>query len=261
LRVGLFTAFNVKATQLRVGVKARDGVLTVNPLSAYLYQGSTEGSITVNASQSIPSFLINENLSGINTEELVRDVVGLDILQGRGNVAAKLTTQGNTVGGLKKALNGNMSINLHEGAIKGIDIAKLVNQVQSLNQNSTMQTLKPNDSDKTAFSEFKASFKIKNGVAHNDDLLVNSPVLKLTGKGDIDIGNNGMDYTARAAELKSEGGVSGTLPVRLSGPFTALKYDVDYAAMLADVAKQKLDEIKANEKHSLKRRLKGLFNK
>jgi AsmA protein len=70
---------------------------------------------------------------------------------------------------------------------------------------------------------------------------------------------------------KTEGGSSGTLPVYLSGPFTDLKYKVDFGALVLDVAKQKLeakkDEVKAKVQEDakarlqeeLKKGLKGLF--
>lgn len=273
VRIGALKAFNVKATQLRVDVKARDGVVNVSPLSANLYQGSMGGNISINAASATPVFSVNETLSGVNIGPLVTDAVDLDVAEGKGNVAIKVATQGNTVTALKKALNGTLGINLENGAIKGIDIAKLINQMQSLNKNSSVQSLKPNKDDKTAFSEFKANFKINNGVAHNDDLMVKSQVLKISGNGDIDVGNDRMDYNAKATMYKNESGGSGTLPVRLSGPFTELKYDVDFAALVADVAKQKLDakkeevvnkareDAKARAQEELKKGLKGLFGR
>jgi len=51
--------------------------------------------------------------------------------------------------------------------------------------------------------------------------------------------------------------------VNVSGTFDDLKFKVDYSALLADVAKQKLDEkkddLKAKARDELKKGLKGLF--
>jgi len=124
-----------------------------------------------------------------------------------------------------------------------------------------------NKDEKTPFSEFKASFKVNNGVAHNDDLAVKAPLLRIAGNGDIDIGNDRMNYTSKVTLSKTEGGGSATLPVYLSGPFADLKYKVDFGALVADIAKQKLEakkeevkeETKAKAQDALKQGLKNLF--
>lgn len=265
LRIGSLKAFNVKVAQLRVDVKARNGMVNIAPLSARLYQGSMDGKVSVNAETS--SFAVNEKLTGVEIAPLVKDAVDLELVEGRGNVALDLTTQGNTVSGLKKSLNGKASVDLANGAIKGIDLAKLVQGIQGLSKSTTTQTLGVDKNEKTAFSEFKASFKIRNGVAHNDDLAVKSTVLRITGNGDIDIGHDNLNYNAKAIFAKTEQGRTGTLPVNVSGAFDDLKFKVDYAALLTDVAKQKVDEkkeqikedAKAKMQEELKKGLKGLF--
>jgi AsmA protein len=261
LRVGLLKAANVKVAQLRVDVKAKNGMVNIAPLSAKMYQGSIEGKASINAETS--GFALNEKLTGIDIAPLIKDVADLDVLEGKGNVVIDVTTQGNTVSGLKKAINGKASLDLSNGAIKGIDLAKLVQGIQNLSKETKAETLGVNKNEKTAFSEFKASFKIKNGVAHNDDLAVKSTVLRITGKGDIDIGHDNMNYNAKAIFAKTEQGKTATLPVEASGAFNNLKIKVDYSALLADVAKQKIGEkkenLKAKARDELKNGLKGLF--
>ena len=251
-------------------VKAHNGLVNINPLSANLYQGSMNGSLGINA-QSTPSFAINQKLKGIDIAPLLKDAANLDLAEGRGNVALDLTTHGNTVSALKKALGGNVSVNLANGAIKGINLTKLVQGIQNLGKDTRTQTLGVDKSEKTEFSEFKAGFKVHNGVAHNDDLAVKSTVLRLSGNGDIDIGNDSMNYNAKTTFAKTEHGKTGTLPVNVSGSFDALKFKIDYGALLADVARQKIDEkkeelktkvkedAKAKLQEELKKGLKGLF--
>jgi AsmA protein len=261
LRIGSLKAANIKVSQLRVDVKAKNGMVNIAPLSARLYQGSIDGRASVNAETN--SFAVNEKFTGIDIAPLLKDAAKLDLAEGRGNIVLDLTAQGNTVSGLKKALNGKASVDLANGAIKGVNLEKLVQGVQNLGKESSVQTLGVDKSEKTPFSEFKASFKVRNGVAHNDDLAVKSTVLRVTGKGDIDIGHGNMDYNAKAIFAKTEQGKTATLPVNISGIFADLKYKVDYSALLADVAKQKLDEkkeeLKARAREELKNSLKDLF--
>lgn len=257
LRIGSLKVANVKSSKLRIDVKANKGQINVSPLSANLYQGSINGSIAVNAAQAKPSFAIKQNLSGVQLGPLIKDAADLDMVEGKGNVSANLTTQGNTVSALKKGLNGTLALNLADGAIKGVNLTKLVHGAQNLGQGGGVQTLKPSADDKTEFKELKASFKVNNGVAHNDDLLVKSQSLRVTGNGDVDIGNSSINYTSKATVAESVDGKGGslTVPVKLSGMFTDLKYSVDYGAIVADVVKQKVDAKIESKKEELKQQL------
>ncbi|MFH2133886.1 MAG: AsmA family protein [Pseudomonadota bacterium] len=243
LRIGSLKAANVKLSKLRVDLKAKDGILHVEPLSAALYQGAINGKVRVDANNS--SFAITQKLSGVEIAPLMKDAAELELAEGKGNVSLALTTQGNTVSALKKALNGTVSVELADGAIRGIDLGKLVQGVQNLNKDSKAETLGVKKDEKTVFTEFKAAIKIKDGVAHNDDLSVRSTILRLSGKGVVDIGQDKMDYNAKVIMAKTDQGRTGTLPVHVYGPFDALKIKVDYAELLADLARQRLNEEKA----------------
>ena len=268
LRIGSLKVANVKSTKVRLDVKARNGLVNINPLSANLYQGSTNGSLSVNA-QATPSIAINQSLSGVNVAALTKDAAGFDTLEGKGNIGMNLTMQGHTVSAMKKALNGNLSLNLVDGAVKGINVAKKLREAQSMfgKGGASAQTQSANKEEKTDFSELKATFKINNGVAHNDDLSMKSPLLRLAGTGDIDIGNDSMNYIAKATLAKTLEGQGGrdnvggiTVPVRVSGPFTSLKYTLDFGSMVGDTVKQKVQtEIKTKLQDQLKGGLKGLF--
>jgi AsmA protein len=262
LRIGSLKVANVRSTNVRLDLKARNGQLNVAPLSANLYQGSVKGRLSVNA-RATPVIAVNQTLSGINVAALTKDAADFDTLEGRGNIAMNLTMRGDTVSAMKKALNGTMSLNLADGAIKGINIAKKLRDAQSMLGRGSAQTTAADSAEKTDFSELKASFKVNKGVARNDDLSLKSPLLRVTGNGDIDVGNDRMNYLAKATLAKTLQGQGGkdvvggvTVPVRLSGPFTDLKYTLDFGAMVGDTVKEK---VKTRVQDQLKENLKGLF--
>ena len=75
-----------------------------------------------------------------------------------------------------------------------------------------------------------------------------APLFRLTGRGDIDIGEARIDYVTRAAVVATAKGQGGaerselaglTLPVRVTGPFDDLSYKIDYGAAAAGLAKSK----------------------
>ncbi|HET9699681.1 MAG TPA: AsmA family protein [Burkholderiales bacterium] len=270
LRIGSLKVQNIKSSNVRLDVTAKDGRVDFNPVSANLYQGTLSGSATVNAA-GIPSVAARQNLNGVNIAPLLKDAANFENLEGRGNVALDVTTQGATAGAMKKALNGTAAIHLADGAYRGINIAETIRTAKAalgaVKGKPQAQTQAANTSQKTDFTEMKASFQIRNGVAHNEDLSMKSPLLRLAGAGDIDIGNDAINYLARATVVSSSKGQGGaeadqlksvTVPVKLTGPLGAPKYEIDYGALATEAAKQEVEK-KAGE--FLQRKLPGLFGK
>ncbi len=267
LSLGRLTVENVKASDVKLNIASHHGNLLVSPFSARLYRGSANGSLGVNAN-AIPSFDVDANLSGIDIAALTRDAADFDMLEGSGNVAAKVSMQGDRVSSMKKSMSGNVSLHLADGAITGINIAQKLRDAKGML--TGQQTALSDQSQKTDFSELKGTFKINHGVAHNEDLALKSPLIRAAGSGDIDIGEGRMNYLAKvmlAGTLEGQGGLDQvrgiTVPVRIEGPFSKLKYTLDFGAMATEAAKQKLDEakkqIKGRAEEQLKDSLKGLF--
>jgi AsmA protein len=189
-------------------------------------------------------------LNDVNVATWGKDAANFDTLEGKGNVGINLVLQGNMISEMKKTANGSLSLNLVDGAIKGINIAKKMRDAKSL-LGAKSQSQSANKEEKTDFSELKASFKVTNGIAHNDDLSMKSPLLRLSGNGDINIGNDSINYLAKATLAKTLEGQDGqdsvrgvTVPVRVSGLFIDLKYGLDFNAMVSDEAKQKVEAAK-----------------
>lgn len=235
LAVGHLTAKRVKLENLKAEIKLADGKLEVAPWSANLYGGASSGSLVADANGN--KVQVKETAQNVAVGPLLRDAMQKDLLEGRGTVNLDVQTAGGTVAAMKKALAGSASLQMKDGAIKGFNLADTARNVKSA---LGAQAAKPDPSQKTDFSEMSATFKIKNGVAHNDDLKAQSPFLRLGGAGDIDIGNGTLDYTAKAtlvATSKGQGGrdvgnVAGvTIPVKLSGALDNPTWNVDYSAL------------------------------
>ena len=265
VRIDELTISNIKTQNVRVDIKAKNGRLDVDPLAANLYQGSVKGSASVDANTN--RIAIKQNLAGISIGPLLRDAIGQDLLEGRGNVTLDLTTAGNLVSAMKKALNGTAKIELKDGAIKGINLAQSLRNAKALFTGGKRETEQGAVAgEKTDFSELTASFAIKNGIAHNGDFLAKSPFLRLTGEGDINLPDSTLNYLAKAAVVASGAGQGGKemadlkgliIPVRASGPFTALRYKLEFGSVLSDSAKQKFEEKKEEVRDKLESKLKA----
>lgn len=271
LRIGKFQYGKTKANNIRIDLKSKDGVTNISPLSANLYDGSMSGAVIIDARKT-PSFAINQNLKSINIGPLLSDAIHNDMLSGTGTLNLNITTQGGSVNQLRKALNGKAAMNLANGAIKGVDIAGSIRKFKA-KTNFLRGKAAPEDADetkKTDFSALSASFNIKNGVAHNNDLTMKAPIFRLgkgESKGTIDIGNETIDYLAKPTIVETSKGQGGkdiaelagvSFPVKITGTFAEPKYKLDFAAVAKQAAQSKLIDKAAGDKaDAVKDVLKG----
>ncbi|HZP91974.1 MAG TPA: AsmA family protein [Burkholderiales bacterium] len=264
LRIGELIASNVKAEDVRIDVKAENGRIDLDPLAANLYQGSVKGRIGIDANQN--RFVLRQNLSGVSIGPLLHDALRRDLLEGRGDVGIDVTAAGDTVSALKRSLSGNAKASLRDGAIKGIDLARSIRSAaNALSFRKDVESA-ASSAEKTDFTQFSASFTIRNGRAHNDDLSVKSPFLRVSGAGDVDLAAGAVDYLARASIVATAAGQGGeeaaglaglTVPVRVSGPFASLKYRLELGSVLAEPSKRRLQEQKEALKSRLQEKLLG----
>jgi AsmA protein len=234
--------------------------------------------VTVDANRN--HIALKENLTGVAIGPILRDFAQQDRLEGKGNVTLDVTTAGATVNAMKRALNGSARMNLHDGAIKGINLGEIIRKGRSMlgggGQSAAQGQSAGDKTQKTDFTELSASFTIKNGIAHNEDLDAKSPLFRLGGAGDINIPQSSLNYVAKASIVATGEGQGGrerdqlaglTVPVKLSGTFDDLKYDVDFRAVAGQAAKSQIGE-KVKERlgerlkdEKIQDRLKGLLGR
>jgi len=136
--------------------------------------------------------------------------------------------------------------------VKGIDIAGSIRSAKAkLGSLRGEQTQAADKNQKTDFSELTATFNIKNGVARNNDLSLKSPLLRVGGEGEINIGADTLNYLVKASIVGTSKGQGGrdtdelkgvTVPVRVTGPLAAPSYKLDFGAMATETAKQTLKD-------------------
>ena len=272
VKIGALTVSHLKLKDLKLEIKAAGGKLDVAPYSASLYDGTLAGALSVDANSN--RITLKHTLTGVNINPLMKDAVNRDLIEGRGNISVDVTTAGGTQSAMKKGLGGTASVALKDGAFKGINLAKSFRDAKAMISGKQDQEVKGNAAEKTDFSEMSASLKIANGIAHNDDLTAKSPFIRLGGTGDINIGAGSMDYLAKATLANTSSGQGGkelgsmaglTVPVRVSGPFEALNYKIEFSQLAGEILKQQLDsrkeEVKAKVQEKVQDQLKGLFKR
>lgn len=273
VRIGEVRKNKITAKDVVIKFKANAGQINFKP-SARLYQGTYDADVTVDARSRPPQLNVEAKLNGVQIEPLLKDLQGKAQLAGRTDATVKIHATGNTQSAIKRTLNGHVTFSFQDGALVGVNIAKIIREGWARVQGRSVP--KTNEPDKTDFSELKGSAKITNGVLDNRDFIMKSPLLRVTGAGQADLVREQLDYLLKVSIVGSLQGQGGeklstlkgvTIPVRVKGPFDQPSYKPDLSAALSDTVKQKVKErvekkkegIKQKFQDKLKEKFKGLF--
>jgi AsmA protein len=230
------------------------GTLRVTRLAGRAWGGSLDASGIAEAKGKRINVKLVAN--GVNANALLKDVAGKDLLEGTGRVSADLSTSGASIGAMRSNLAGAAALQLRDGAVKGVNLARTMRQAKAALSMKQDAISKASTAEKTDFSELTASARIEGGVARSDDLDLKSPFMRIGGSGKFDIGAGRIDYTARATVANTATGQDGaelaalrgvTVPVQLSGPFDAIDWKVQWSGVAAAAVENKLKE-KLSEK-------------
>ena len=247
LQAASFAVQRYKVAAARIDATLNGGLLRVTTLQGKVWGGSIDASALAEAATGRVGFKGTAN--GININSALKDVAAKDWMDGTGRVTMDIEATGRSVNALKSKLQGQMALRLRDGAIKGINLAKSLRQAKAAIGVQQDAVQKASETEKTDFSEMSASFQIADGVARNKDLDVKSPFLRLGGEGAIDIGQSRIDYVARATVTGTSKGQDGAdlaalkglqVPVRLTGPFNALAWKIEWSSVVAGAVTQGL---------------------
>ena len=258
LAAGKLIVSNLTSEQITLGIKAKNGVVNIDNKIGRFYQGSFNGKSSLNVNGKTPKLTVNANLKDLQAEPLLKDLADFEKLAGQGKFNMAINANGNSVDALKKTLGGNLDFRFENGAVKGVNLAKIIRDTKAKFEGKPVAA--SNEPQQTDFSELSGSAKITNGVDNNQDLLVDLPKEALNYTVETTI--VGTDKGQGGEELKELEGLN--IPVKVTGTFNQPRYTVDWGKVLQGKAKEKVKEKveeKLNEKlkDSLGDKLKGFF--
>jgi AsmA protein len=249
LSAGQLVFRQYKVADAKLDASLDGGTLRIARLTGGAWGGQIDASGSAEAKSRRVAVKLAAN--GVNVNALLKDVAAKDLLEGTGRVTADVTTHGASLGALRSNLAGSAALNLRDGAIKGVNLARSMRQAKAAFSMKQDALTKAQASEKTDFSELTATAQIANGVAESRDLDVKSPFLRLGGAGKFDIGRGRIDYTARATVVGAPAGQDGaemaalrgvTVPVLLSGPFEAIDWKIQWSAVAAAAVENRLKD-------------------
>ena len=263
LKITELIAQKVKMTDVLVEAKSKDKQLRVYPMKAKLYGGDFSGDIKIDARKKEPFIQAKKVLRNVQLGPLLNDRLAFDKLVGIGDIQADMSVRGLDEAAIRNSLNGTASFNFRDGAVKGVNIAKLIRQAGTLL--GVQSSGGVSDQNQTDFTSLSGSIKAVKGVVSNSDLSAMSPLLRVSGKGSVNLPKDTVDYRLAVelvSSLQGQGGqaadqLSGIpVPVRIVGPLQKPQFKPELDSVLKSKAEQ---ELKKKAKEKLDEKLKGIL--
>jgi len=272
LKIGQLTAAKLSLSDLTAHVQAKNGLITLDPLSMHLYEGSLAATLDLDVRQNLPKSRITLDVKGVQAGPLIQDAAAKKIITGTVQAATTLDMTGDTPDSIKKTLAGSGEITFSDGAIEGIDIAGIVRNAASKVGLGKPPEKKP----RTDFAKLQVPFTVGKGIIDVTRAGMMSPLLRVTAAGKAFLVKEELDFRVEpkiVGTLKGQGDTekrSGIMvPLLITGPFASPKIRPDLAGMLgsgipdADKLKEAIDTKNLPDTKSLeeegKKMLKNLM--
>ncbi|MEX0644593.1 MAG: AsmA-like C-terminal region-containing protein, partial [Parvularculaceae bacterium] len=234
--------------QSRLSLEVEDGRMTADIPELDLYGGGGSGQLVVNARAATPTISGKFDISSVDAQPFSLDLMKTDQILGLGGLKIDFTASGASQAAIMRSLDGSGGFDVADGALKGINLVKLVNAVEAIYQgginptaiSAAIATAQRPD-DKTDFSELLSQFSIEDGLVTAPTISLNGPYLTLTGVGDVNLPGQTLDFRLAprvTSTIDGEGGTSFTIPLRVTGTFSKPKPEIDLAALVQGKGEQ-----------------------
>lgn len=263
LRVGSLRLAGITLTRLQLQALARDGVTHLAPLAAQLYGGTFQGAVTIDARAVPPVMTTEQSLAGVDLAALLQDFQGTRRLSGRGTLNLMLQGQGADSDALLRSLDGQVVLDVKQGAIQGVDLPFEVEQATALLRHQAPPA--GQGSGHTSFQTLHASATVHDGVAETHDLNIATQLLTVTGQGTLNLVSDAVNSQLQITVLKTPataGASAATLaqvPLSVTGTLSSLQVRPDLQQLARSQLQQQLKKHGIQVPQKVQGALQGLF--
>lgn len=242
-RIAQLTALEYQIKQFLMTLKARDGLITLKPVSMQLLGGQLKTDVSIDARKAIPAYAIKLNANQIQVgpvaDPFLVGIMGDEELnmEGAVNLAMNIKTRGETVNQLKRASKGEIVLDMKQTRVKGFDPAYYMRTSvadyvagRGLGQyDAIMGEYRPRQV--TVFGLIRSNINLADGKARTDNFLMDSKRVRITAKGYVDIMANSLDMMTSIQLPRGKTALEKIFDepmyVRVFGPFEAIEYKID----------------------------------
>ena len=201
------------------------------------------GTVTagLDASAPLPHLSLNLALADVEAQGFLGKLLDFHWLSGPMAVSAELQADGNSQARLISTLSGSADLALASGAVRGVDLNRLVRAVAA----TATDGWGADPALGTALENASAHFTVRDGIATSSDITLSAAGLSVAAAGDVDILRRAVDLVARPQLAAAGDGTALPVQVKVSGPWDGPRVTADAAGVLQDLGVNKHDAKKA----------------
>lgn len=195
-------------------VSVRSGAIDIGIGDAALFGGRGLGSLTLAPVPEGTSFRLSAKLERTEMSRLLGQTVGIDRIDGIGNLTASLGGAGATPAQIISTLSGEGRIAITGGALAGVDVASLAETLRT----GKVEGWPANAAASTRFDTLAATFRVVQGTASTGNFSLVGPGLDVSAEGEVrllpaSIAGHGLAELGDAGSERSL-----TVPFVIEGP-------------------------------------------
>jgi len=183
---------------LRVHLRALDGLVQVTKLAGELYGGKLKASATLDGRHKDVTLDTSGSVKRLDIAAALAASAAKPVLTGSASLDWQLHSKGQSADALTAALRGPLKLTTEEVVLAGISVEKLLCQAVALSNKEQLTAAFPAD---TRFTNFAADIQVDSGKAVINPLRAALPLITLGGSGNYDLQKKHFAATLKARLL------------------------------------------------------------
>ena len=234
---------------VKLNVDNQDGIATFKDLNFDFANGHITATGTANGKQKTPQIKLNTKVNNINLNSFFTQMDMAYDLDGIFNASGILETNSLTTNKLLESLKGNANIVITNAKLNNINIQNIIESAAAKYGNGNDKS--GNQKKYTEFHKINTNAYLNQGNIELNSLNANSETLDIiSGSGKVGMLNHDLDVNLNIKLLGGWNSKSDTIaklqkvtiPLRIYGQFSNLRYQLDIAQILSDVFSDKLQQ-------------------
>ncbi|MBE1296587.1 AsmA family protein [Phycobacter azelaicus] len=231
--------YRLGESKLTLTIDRARAVLKAQP--AALFGGQVTGQLVANnrSGLSVGGKLA---FNDIQLEQALGQTAGYTRLHGAALGELEYLGVGNSIDAIMRSLSGKGWLEVGKGFFTGFDLEGLMREGRG-------------NGGSTVFESLTGSYAITDGNLNNSDLLLSIKGLRADGAGRVGLGARDLDYRFTPTLQGSDGGAGLSIPVAITGPWSAPRIRPDLEGALRPKVEEIEDEAKERVREKLSEEL------
>ena len=206
---------HLKLGSLAARINIQDGVVDVDRLSGESSHGHVAGRVVVQLPPKAPAdFDLSFRATGIEIEDLLRlTKAQVHSVSGEVRFSGVLRGHGRNPHGVYPSLNGNVELLLENGRILKSNERAIWKIISLLNLPAVLQGKVDLEKEGLPYNRISATVAVQNGMFQTENLIIDSPILKITAAGNYDLPTDQLDLAVAVSPFGSYSQFLKTIPL------------------------------------------------